>query len=241
MSINKNVHHSLSKFLAQAGVASRRKVIDIIKSGVITVNDKIIKEPGFKITDTDCIKVKGKVVVSESKIYILLNKPKNYITTVSDERGRHKVTDLIADEIQQRVYPIGRLDKNTTGLLLLTNDGDLALRLSHPRFEVEKIYHVQLDRPLTKKDMQALFDGIELEDGIIVVDDAYFFKNASKKNCSVTLHSGKNRVVRRLFENLGYEVIKLDRVGYAGLTKEGLSVGSWRYLTQKEISSLKNK
>ena len=241
MNTNKNMHHSLSKFLAQAGIASRRKVIDIIKSGVVTVNDTIIKEPGFKIINTDCIKVKGKVVVSESKIYILLNKPKNYITTVSDERGRYKVTDLIADQIQQRVYPIGRLDKNTTGLLLLTNDGDLALRLSHPRFEVEKTYHVQLDKLLTKKDMQALFDGVELEDGIVAVDHACFFKNVSKKNCGVILHSGKNRIVRRLFEKLGYEVVKLDRVGYAGLTKEGLSVGSWRFLTQKEIAFLKNK
>jgi 23S rRNA pseudouridine2605 synthase len=235
----KNIGDSLSKFLSQAGVASRRKVVDIIKSGVVTVNDKVVKEPGFKISSADRIAVNGQRVRAESKIYILLNKPKNYITTTSDERGRHNVIDLIADAIPQRVYPIGRLDRNTTGLLILTNDGDLALRLSHPRFEIEKIYHVSLDRILTKKDMQALFDGVELEDGVIAVDDAYFFKNESKKECGVVLHSGRNRIVRRMFEKLGYEIIKLDRVGFAGLTKERLSAGEWRYLTQEEISFLK--
>ncbi len=232
---------SLSKFLAQAGVASRRKVVDIIKSGVVTVNDLIIKEPGYKIKTTDIIRVRSEQVYSDEKIYILLNKPKNCITTMSDDLKRHSVIDLIADEVSERVYPVGRLDRNTTGLLLLTNDGDLALRLSHPRFEIEKVYHVTLDKVLHRKDMRALMDGIELEDGMVLVDKAYFFKDQSKKQCGIALHSGKNRVVRRLFEHLGYEVVKLDRVGYAGLTKEGLPVGSWRYLTHKEISYLKNQ
>ena len=232
---------SLSKFLAQAGIASRRKVVDIIKSGVVTVNGTVIKEPGFKITNSDVVTVNGEKVQIESKVYILLNKPKNCITTMSDDLSRHSVIDLISDQIKQRVYPIGRLDRNTTGLLVLTNDGDLALRLSHPRYEVEKTYHVQLDKPFTHKDMQQLFEGVELKDGVVAADEAYFFKGESKKRCAVVLHSGKNRVVRRLFEHLGYEVVKLDRVAYAGLTKTGLSVGSWRYLTAEEIALLKKK
>jgi len=241
MNTNKKSSDSLSKFLAQAGIASRRKVVDIIKSGVVTINDLVIKEPGFKVTGNEIISVNGQVVRSESKVYILLNKPKNCITTVSDDLGRHGVIDLIADQIQQRVYPVGRLDRNTTGLLVLTNDGDLALRLSHPQFEVEKIYHVQLDRAFTRKDMNLLLEGVELEDGLVPVDQAYFFKGQSKINCAVVLHSGKNRVVRRLFERLGYEVMKLDRAGYAGLTKTKLKVGSWRHLTQAEVAYLKNK
>lgn len=241
MNTDKKLQDSLSKFLAQAGVASRRKVVDLIKSGVVTVNDVVIKEPGFKITNNDVIAVKSEVVRAETKIYILLNKPKNCITTVSDDLSRRSVIDLISDQIHQRIYPVGRLDRNTTGLLVLTNDGDLTLRLSHPRFEVEKTYHLQLDKPLTHKDMQHLFEGVELEDGVVAVDRAYFFKNESKKRCAVVLHSGKNRVVRRLFAQLGYEVIKLDRVEYAGLTKHGLAVGSWRYLTTQEITMLKKK
>ena len=170
---------SLSKYLAQAGVASRRKVVDIIKSKVVTVNGVMVNEPGFKVNPGDCVRMGTTIVRSDAKIYILLNKPKNCITTVSDDRGRHGVIDLIGQEIKQRVYPVGRLDRNTTGLLVLTNDGDMALKLSHPRFEVEKIYHVQLDRAFTRSDMNRLLSGVELEDGRIIVDEAYYFQGLS--------------------------------------------------------------
>lgn len=230
---------SLSKYLAQAGVASRRKVVDIIKSKVVTVNGIVVNEPGFKVNKHDCVRINNNIVRFESKVYILLNKPKNCITTVSDDRGRHGVIDIIAQEVQQRVYPVGRLDRNTTGLLVLTNDGDMALKLSHPRFEVQKIYHVLLDKAFTRNDMKMILSGVELEDGFIKVDEAQFFPDRSKKNVIVALHSGKYRIVRRLFEHLGYKVEKLDRVAYAGLTKARLDVGQWRYLTKSEIACLK--
>lgn len=240
MNTQKSQSDSLSKYLAQAGVASRRKVVDVIKSKVVTVNGVMVNEPGFKVKKNDCVRVSGNIVRSESKVYILLNKPKNCITTVSDDLGRHGVTDLISDHIKERIYPIGRLDRNTTGLLVVTNDGELALQLSHPRYEVEKVYHVQLDKPFTRKDFNSLKDGVELEDGIIEVDNAYYFQDRPKNNLAVVLHSGKYRVVRRIFEKLGYEVTKLDRSCYAGLTKTGLAVGTWRHLTQAEVSALKN-
>jgi 23S rRNA pseudouridine2605 synthase len=229
----------LSKYLAQAGIASRRKVVDIIKSKVVTVNGVMINEPGFKVNPNDCIRVKDTLVRSEDKVYILLNKPKNCITTVSDDLGRHHVLNLINEATQARVYPVGRLDRNTTGLLLLTNDGELALKLSHPRFEVEKVYHVQLDRALTRADMNRMLNGLQLEDGFIKVDEAHFFHDRPKQNLMVVIHSGKNRIIRRIFEKLGYDVRKLDRASYAGLTKSKLEVGQWRYLTKAEVSFLK--
>ena len=229
MNIQKSSFHSLTKYLAQAGVTSRRKAVDLVKSKVVTVNGVVVNEPGFKIGSTDCVRVGENIVRSEAKIYILLNKPKNCITTVSDDLGRHGVIDIIADQVKQRVYPIGRLDRNTTGLLVLTNDGDLTLKLSHPRFEVEKVYHVQLDKPFTRKGMNEIAAGVMLEDGLVKVDQAYFFQGRSKNNLGIMLHSGKYRVVRRLFEHLGYEVKKLDRVHYAGLSKTGLEVGAWRH------------
>jgi 23S rRNA pseudouridine2605 synthase len=241
MNINKSIPDSLSKYLAQAGIASRRKVVDIVKSKVVTVNGIMVNEPGFKINPNDCVRVNNNIVRSESKVYILLNKPKNCITTVSDDLGRHHVINLIAQEVKQRIYPVGRLDRNTTGLLVLTNDGDLALKLSHPRFEVEKIYHVQLDRALTRADMQRMLLGLELEDGLIKVDGAGFFPDRPKQNLIVVLHSGKNRIIRRIFEHLGYDVRKLDRAGYAGLTKSRLEGGQWRYLTNSEIAFLKHQ
>jgi 23S rRNA pseudouridine2605 synthase len=231
---------SLSKYLAQAGVASRRKVVDIIKSKVVTVNGIVVNEPGFKVHTNDCVRVNDTLIYSQEKVYILLNKPKNCITTVSDERGRHGVMDIIAQDVHQRVYPIGRLDRNTTGLLVLTNDGDLALKLAHPRFEVEKLYTVMLDRSFTRKDMQTMLSGVVLEDGFIKVNEAYFFAGTSKKHVVVSLHSGKYRIVRRLFAHLGYNVEKLDRVGYAGLGKGRLKVGEWRHLTKAEVTQLKN-
>ena len=239
MNIQKNRSDSLSKYLAQAGIASRRKVVDIIKSKVVTVNGVVINEPGFKVNPNDCVRVSNNIVRSDSKIYILLNKPKNCITTVSDDLGRHGVLDLISSEIKQRVYPIGRLDRNTTGLLILTNDGDLALKLSHPRFEVEKIYHLLLDKSFTRNDMKKILSGVELEDGFVKVDAANFFQDRPKQNVIVALHSGKYRIVRRLFEHLGYGVEKLDRAGYSGLVKARLKVGEWRYLTKAEITLLK--
>jgi 23S rRNA pseudouridine2605 synthase len=241
MNIQKSSFHSLTKYLAQAGVTSRRKAVDLVKSKVVTVNGVVVNEPGFKIGSTDCVRVGENIVRSEAKIYILLNKPKNCITTVSDDLGRHGVIDIIADQVKQRVYPIGRLDRNTTGLLVLTNDGDLTLKLSHPRFEVEKVYHVQLDKPFTRKGMNEIAAGVMLEDGLVKVDQAYFFQGRSKNNLGIMLHSGKYRVVRRLFEHLGYEVKKLDRVHYAGLSKTGLEVGAWRHLTHQEISYLKQQ
>lgn len=243
MNTNKNTADnkpdSLSKYLAQAGVASRRKVVDIIKSKVVTVNGVMVNEPGFKVNPNDCVRVSDNIVRSESKVYILLNKPKNCITTVSDDLGRHGVIDLIAEEIKQRVYPVGRLDRNTTGLLVLTNDGDMALKLSHPRFEVQKIYHLLLDKAFTRNDMKTILSGVELEDGLIKVDEAQFFADRPKNNVIIALHSGKYRIVRRLFEHLGYGVEKLDRAGYAGLTKARLEVGQWRHLTKHEVTLLK--
>lgn len=230
---------ALSKFLAQAGIASRRKVVDIIKSNVVTVNGVAIIEPGFKVNNGDCVRLNDTIVRSDEKVYILLNKPKNCITTVSDDLGRHHVLNLIAEATNVRVYPVGRLDRNTTGLLLLTNDGELALKLSHPRFEVEKIYHVQLDKSLTRAHMHKVMSGLQLEDGFIAVDAIQYFPDRTKQNVMVAIHSGKNRIVRRIFENLGYDVRKLDRAGYAGLTKSKLEVGQWRYLTKSEVAFLK--
>lgn len=231
---------SLSKYLAQAGVASRRKVVDIIKSKVVTVNDIVISDPGYKITSNDSIKVNNNEVVCQEKIYILLNKPKDCITTVSDERDRYNVMDIIEKDIKERVYPVGRLDRNTTGLLLLTNDGELAQRLSHPSFEVEKVYHARLDKIFTRSDMHQIIEGIQLEDGFIQVDEVHYLPAETKHHVLVAIHSGRNRIVRRIFEALGYEVKKLDRVGYAGLSKAPLKVGQWRYLTESEVSYLKN-
>lgn len=237
----KSTPDSLSKYLAQAGVASRRKVVDIIKSKVVTVNGQMVNEPGFKVKYNDCVRINDNVIRSQSKVYILLNKPKNCITTVSDDLGRHNVLNLIASAVNGRIYPVGRLDRNTTGLLLLTNDGELALKLSHPRFEMEKVYHVQLHKALTRADMQKIIAGINLEDGFIKVDAAHYFQDRSKQNVLVALHSGKNRIVRRIFEHLGYEVKKLDRAGYAGLNKARLEVGQWRHLTKAEIAYLKEQ
>lgn len=234
-------HESLSKYLAQAGIASRRKVVDIIKSGVVTVNGVMISEPGHKVNNGDCVRVNDNIVRSEQKVYILLNKPRNCITTVSDDLGRHNVLNLVGQATNARIYPVGRLDRNTTGLLLLTNDGELALKLSHPRFEVEKVYSVQLDKPLTRAHMNKLLSGVDLEDGHIQVDEAHFFHDRPKQNLMVVIHSGKNRIIRRIFEKLGYDVRKLDRGGYAGLTKAKLEVGQWRHLTNVEVTSLKHQ
>jgi 23S rRNA pseudouridine2605 synthase len=237
----KIIKDSLSKFCAQAGIASRRKVIDLIKQGLIKVDGIIIKDPAYKITSQQKITYKDKPIKKEERLYILLNKPKDYITTVSDEKGRNTVIDLVDHAIGVRLYPVGRLDRNTTGLLVLTNDGNLALRLSHPHYEVQKVYAVTLNRLVTERDMVLIKKGLQLDDGLIVVDSVSYIPRMPRNNVKVILHSGKNRIVRRIFEHLGFEVIKLDRVGYAGLTKKNLAVGQWRYLTAQEIEGFCNE
>lgn len=227
----------LSKFLANAGIASRRKVIDLIKEGLVTVNGSVVKDPAYTVQAKDSVKYKNKLIRSQEKVYILLNKPTNYITTVSDESGRKTVMDLVAHATPARIYPVGRLDRDTSGLLLLTNDGDVAQRLAHPKFNVQKTYAVTLDTPLTDRDAARIKDGLELTDGFIKVD-GLFFLSPSRKQIKVILHSGKNRIVRRIFEHCGYHVQKLDRMGYAGLTKKGLRVGQWRFLTASEVKRL---
>ena len=217
-----------------------KKVVDIIKEGLVTVNNKVVKEPGYKLTEKDVVRARGELVRQEDKAYILLNKPKDYITTVKDEKGRRTVMDLLAVDEDARVYPVGRLDRATTGLLLFTNDGDLALRLAHPRYAITKVYQVELHKPLTYGDFKRIVDeGVELEDGRVVID-AIKYDSATKKAVTIELHSGKYRVVRRLFEALGYEVKKLDRIAYAGLTKQGLRVGQSRFLHEHEVALLKS-
>jgi 23S rRNA pseudouridine2605 synthase len=232
---------SLSKFVAQAGIASRRKVVDLIRQGLIKVNGAIIKEPGYKVHPDDRVTYYDKILkVAQQKIYIVINKPKDYITTVSDEKGRKTVMDIIKNAIGQRLYPVGRLDRNTTGLLILTNDGQFAQKLSHPRYEVQKTYAVTLNRILHKNDYEKIKEGFDLHDGFIKVDAIHYAARLPRNHIKVVLHSGKNRIVRRIFEHLGYEVVKLDRMEYAGLTKRGLLVGDWRYLNADEVESLSN-
>jgi len=231
---------SLSKYIAHAGFCSRRKATMLIKDGLVMVNEKIITDPGYKVSQADKVKIKGnRVTPANVKLYVLLNKPKDYITTLADEAGRRTVIDLIKPAITQRVYPVGRLDRNTTGLLLLTNDGELAHRLTHPRYQVKKIYHVTLKELLQDTDLQKIKLGVALADGVVKVDEISFVEKKKKNKVRLVLHSGKYRVIRRLFEKLGYQIAKLDRVEYAGLTKKGLPVSSWRYLTEKEVALLK--
>lgn len=230
--------NSLSKYLAQAGIASRRAVVDLIKQGYVKVNGKVIKEPGHKLKDTDTITYLDKPVEWDKKVYILLNKPTGYITTVADDQNRKTVLDLVRSATAARIYPVGRLDRDTSGLLLLTNDGNFAQKLAHPRYEVQKTYLVTLDRLVTKEDYEQIRKGIHLKDGFIKVDGIYYLPE-KKRNCvKVIIHSGKNRIVRRIFEFFGYRVSKLDRIAYAGLTKKGLAVGNWRHLAKDEIKGL---
>lgn len=230
----------LNKFLASSGVASRRKAVEEIKSGVVTVNNEVVKDPAYQVKTTDKVKYKNRIVKPQSFVYILLNKPAGYITTLSDPFERNTVMDLIKFKGKARIYPVGRLDKETTGLLLLTNDGDLAQNLAHPKYEVSKLYEVVLDQDFDSAHFAKLLKGVSLKDGKTSVDKVYYTKRPSLKKVTVELHSGKNRIVRRLFKELGYNVVKLDRSMYAGISKRGLSKGEWRYLTSKEIDSLKN-
>ncbi|NPA43463.1 MAG: rRNA pseudouridine synthase [Chlorobi bacterium] len=229
----------LNKYLAHAGIASRRRADELIKNGMVTVNGEVITEMGYKVNPEDEVRFGGEPVVPEKKVYVLLNKPKNYITTTKDERNRKTVMDLVKDASKYRLYPVGRLDRKTTGVLLLTNDGQLAEKLLHPKNKVEKIYHVVLDRNLKQSDMQKIREGLKLNDGMIYVDEISYIQGAPRSEVGVKLHSGRNRIVRRIFKHLGYDVKKLDRVMFAGLTKKGLERGQWRYLTDKEVSFLK--
>jgi 23S rRNA pseudouridine2605 synthase len=230
----------LNKYVAHAGVSSRRAAAILVKEGKVTVNGAVVTDPGTKVLYSDTVKVAGKkVTVSSHFVYILLNKPKDFLTTTTDPQGRKTVQQLIAKATPERVYPIGRLDRNTSGVLLFTNDGDLAQKLSHPKNEMKKIYHVGLDKVLTKQHFEKIMEGVELEDGIARVDEMAYADPKDKTQIGLEIHSGKNRIVRRIFAALGYDVKSLDRVMYAGLTKKNVQRGNWRFLTEKEIRVLK--
>lgn len=229
----------LNKFLANAGVCSRREADEFITAGVVSVNGQVVTELGTKIKRGDEVKFHDQAVSIERKIYVLLNKPKDTVTTSDDPQARRTVMDLVKGACEERIYPVGRLDRNTTGVLLLTNDGDLASKLTHPKYLKKKIYHVHLDKNLTKADMEQIAAGIELEDGEIHADAISYTDENKKDDVGIEIHSGKNRIVRRIFESLGYKVVKLDRVYFAGLTKKGLRRGDWRYLTEQEVNYLR--
>ena len=229
----------LNKFLANAGVCSRREADEFITAGVVSVNGQVVTELGTKIKRGDEVKFHDQVVSIERKIYVLLNKPKDTVTTSDDPQARRTVMDLVKGACEERIYPVGRLDRNTTGVLLLTNDGDLASKLTHPKYLKKKIYHVHLDKNLTKADMEQIAAGIQLDDGEIHADAISYTDENKKNDVGIEIHSGKNRIVRRIFESLGYKVVKLDRVYFAGLTKKGLRRGDWRYLTEQEVNYLR--
>lgn len=229
----------LNKFLANAGVCSRREADEFITAGVVSVNGQVVTELGTKIKRGDEVKFHDQVVSIERKVYVLLNKPKDTVTTSDDPQARRTVMDLVKGACEERIYPVGRLDRNTTGVLLLTNDGDLASKLTHPKYLKKKIYHVHLDKNLTKADMEQIAAGIQLDDGEIHADAISYTDENKKDDVGIEIHSGKNRIVRRIFESLGYKVVKLDRVYFAGLTKKGLRRGDWRYLTEQEVNYLR--
>lgn len=229
----------LNKFLANAGVCSRREADEFIQAGVVTVNGNVVTELGTKVLRTDDIKFHDQPVALEKKVYVLLNKPKDHVTTSDDPQQRKTVMDLVKNACRERIYPVGRLDRNTTGVLLLTNDGDLASKLTHPKFPKKKVYHVYLDKNVTAHDIQQIRDGIVLDDGEIKADAVEYADPVDKKQIGIEIHSGKNRIVRRIFESLGYKVTKLDRVLFAGLTKKNLRRGDWRYLTEEEVDRLR--
>jgi 23S rRNA pseudouridine2605 synthase len=232
----------LNKFIANAGICSRREADKLIGSGVITVNGKPVSELGIKISPEDRVQYDGQNIRTEKKYYVLLNKPKGYLTTTDDPFDRKTVMFLVKNACHERIYPVGRLDRETTGVLLLTNDGDLAKKLTHPKYRITKIYHVVLDKNLKAGDMKKIAEGIELEDGFIRPDAIAYAQGATdKKEIGIEIHSGKNRVIRRIFETVGYRVARLDRVSFAGLTKKDVPRGKWRYLNDKEIGFLKMK
>lgn len=231
----------LNKFIAWSGVCGRREAADLIKAGKVIVNSQVIKEPPFRVSQSDNIKVNGKkIAIQKNLVYILLNKPKDYITTTDDPEGRKTVMDLVKRATTERVFPVGRLDRNTTGVLLITNDGELAQRLTHPKYEVKKIYEVHVDKPVTKQQLDKIAGGITLEDGFIQPDAIAYADAKDKSIVGIEIHSGKNRIVRRIFEHLGFKVKNLDRVMYGIFTKKNVERGKWRLLTEKEIRLLKH-
>ena len=229
----------LNKYLANAGVCSRREADEFIQAGAVLVNGTVVTELGTKVLRSDEVKFRDQPVTMEKKVYVLLNKPKDYVTTSDDPQQRKTVMDLVKNACPERIYPVGRLDRNTTGVLLLTNDGDLASKLTHPKFLKKKVYHVYLDKAVTATDLQKIAEGIELEDGEVHADAIEYASPTDEKQVGIEIHSGKNRIVRRIFESLGYRVVKLDRVQFAGLTKKNLRRGDWRFLTQKEVEMLR--
>ncbi len=239
MNVDPTVPVRLNKFLANAGICSRREADEYIKAGVVSVNGAVVTELGTKVLRTDEVKFHDQKVSMEKKVYVLLNKPKDCVTTIDDPNQRKTVMDLVKDACPERIYPVGRLDRNTTGVLLLTNDGELASKLTHPQFMKKKIYHVFLDKNVTAHDMRQIADGITLEDGEIHADAIEYASETDKSQVGIEIHSGKNRIVRRIFESLGYRVIKLDRVLFAGLTKKNVRRGDWRFLTEKEVEMLR--
>ena len=231
----------LNKYIAHAGVCSRRKAADLVKEGKIKVNGMTEENPSYMVQPSDQVEYLGKILKPETnKVYLLLNKPKNYVTTVSDEKGRKTVMDLVAKKVKERIFPVGRLDRATTGLLLLTNDGDLAKKLSHPSHEVIKCYQVTTDKDVSEKHIHEIRQGLTLDDGLAPVDGVDYVKGEEKNVIGIKLHIGRNRIVRRIFESLGYHVVKLDRTFYAGLTKKDLPRGWSRHLTDKEVIMLKH-
>ena len=231
----------LNKFIAYGGVAARREAAELVKKGIVKVNGVVITEPGHKVLPTDVVTVNGKKITRQRElIYILLNKPKDYITTTDDPQKRKTVLDIIGKATRERIYPVGRLDRNTTGVLLLTNDGELAQQLTHPSNQIRKVYQVTLDKPLEKADFETILKGVVLEDGPAPVDVLAYTDPRDKRNVGIEIHSGRNRIVRRIFEHVGYDVKNLDRVLFAGLTKKNVDRGKWRYLNEKEVRTLKH-
>jgi 23S rRNA pseudouridine2605 synthase len=229
----------LNKYIANTGICSRREADQLISAGLITINGKVVTALGTKILPSDVVKYNGRTLTKEKKVYVLLNKPKDYITTTDDPYAKKKVTDLVEKACTERIYPVGRLDRMTTGVLLMTNDGELTTKLTHPKYRRKKIYHVFLNKNLKGNDLELILKGIDLQDGTVHADAISFVDPTDKKQVGIEIHSGKNRIIRRIFEHLGYRIIKLDRVYFAGLTKKGLSRGQWRFLKENEISMLK--
>lgn len=240
--IQKDIHKDtirLNKYIANSGICSRREADVLIKQGLVEVNGKVVTEMGYQVQKTDRVVFDSQSITPEKPVYVLLNKPKGYISTTKDDKARKTVMDLVANASPYRLYPVGRLDRTTTGVILLTNDGHLTKKLTHPSFEVRKIYHVTLDRKLSGEDMQAIVDGIRLDEGVITVDSISYIEGKPKNEIGVEIHSGWNRVIRRIFQRLGYEVETLDRVMFAGLTKKNIKRGHWRILTDLEVNNLK--
>ncbi|NVK53485.1 MAG: rRNA pseudouridine synthase [Flavobacteriaceae bacterium] len=228
----------LNKYIANSGICSRREADTFIASGNVVVNGKVITEMGFKVKPTDDVRFDGTAISPEEKKYVLLNKPKNYITTMDDDRGRKTVMDLIQNAAKERIYPVGRLDRNTTGLLLFTNDGDLAKKLTHPKHNVQKLYHASLDRKFEVKDLHKMRDEVVIEGKRVFIDEVDYVAGEKKTEVGIKIHSGRNRIVRKIFEHFGYKVVKLDRVIFAGLTKKNLPRGRYRELTSQEVNNL---